>query len=574
MRNKLEVASNLHLPLEFVTETQAILAMKRVGKTYTASVEAEELLKLGQQIVVVDPTGAWWGLKSSADGKSAGFSIPVFGGEHADVPLEEHAGAVIAQAVIEHRFSAILDLSLLRKGAMKRFMASFLDELYHRNREAMHLFVDEADMFAPQKPFKGDELVLGAMEDIVRRGGVKGIGCTLITQRPSVLNKDVLTQCGILVTLRMNHPRDIAPISEWVNEHGDTERMKEMRASLPALPKGTAWFWAPGFDIFKRVEIRERETFNSSITPKPGERVRKPKTAAAIDLNQLGEQIQATVQQAKENDPKQLQARVRELTNANLALASKQVEAKTVQVEKIVEVPVALKEDIELLKSTVQSLLDNVQDELNEARTQLNNIVAKIPAPRPAKTLVGLPKEVLPASQSRVEFKTVVRRAPVKPQEDGQVSGNLGQGEVAVLKVVSQYPKGATRQQITINTGYKRSTRNTYIQRLRVKGFILEEGELVYITQEGMNELGDRYESLPKGKALQQYWLQRLPEGESKILSLLLIDSPQGLSRDEISQLTGYARSSRNTYIQRLSSRLLVQTHGEGFVKASAELFN
>jgi hypothetical protein len=531
------------------------------------------LLKLGQQIVVVDPTGAWWGLKSSADGKSAGFSIPVFGGEHADVPLEEHAGAVIANAVIAHRFSAILDLSLLRKGAMKRFMTSFMEEIYHKNREAMHIFVDEADLFAPQKPFKGDEVMLGAMEDIVRRGGVRGIGCTLITQRSSVLNKDLLTQCGILVALRMSHPRDIEPINDWVREHGEKEKLDAMRESLATLPKGTGWFWAPGFDIFKRIEVRERETFNSSVTPKPGERIRKPKAAAEIDLGKLGEQIQATVQQAKENNPEQLKKRIRELVNANLALTSKQVEATAVQVEKIVEVPVALKEDIELLKSTVQSLLDNVQDELNEARTQLNNIVAKIPAPRPPAS-VKVPKEALAAFQSKVEFKTVVKRAPVKPTADGQVSGNLGQGEVAVLKVVSQYPKGATRQQITINTGYKRSTRNTYIQRLRVKGFILEEGELVYITQEGMNELGDRYESLPKGKALQQYWLQRLPEGESKILSLLLIDSPQGLSRDEISQLTGYARSSRNTYIQRLSSRLLVQTRGEGFVKASDELFN
>jgi DNA helicase HerA-like ATPase len=257
--NRLNVGERFSLPIDFVTETQAILAMRRVGKTYTASVEAEELLKLNQQIVVIDPTGAWWGLKSSADGRSPGFSIPVFGGEHADVPLEEGAGAVIANALIEHRFSAILDVSLLRKNAMKRFATAFLEELYHKNREALHLFMDEADLFAPQKPFKGDEQVLGAMEDIVRRGGVRGIGCTLITQRPSVLNKDVLTQCGILVTLRMSHPHDIAPIDEWVREHGDEARLKEMRGSLSTLPKGTGWFWGPGLDIFSKVSIRARD---------------------------------------------------------------------------------------------------------------------------------------------------------------------------------------------------------------------------------------------------------------------------------------------------------------------------
>ncbi len=47
------------LPLELVTSTQAILARKRSGKSYTASVEAEELLEAKQQIAVIDPTGAW-----------------------------------------------------------------------------------------------------------------------------------------------------------------------------------------------------------------------------------------------------------------------------------------------------------------------------------------------------------------------------------------------------------------------------------------------------------------------------------------------------------------------------------
>ena len=54
------------LPIELVTSTQAILARKRSGKSYTASVQAEELLRYKQQIATIDPTGAWWGLRSSA----------------------------------------------------------------------------------------------------------------------------------------------------------------------------------------------------------------------------------------------------------------------------------------------------------------------------------------------------------------------------------------------------------------------------------------------------------------------------------------------------------------------------
>jgi uncharacterized protein len=311
---KLHISKTLSLPMDLITQTQAILAMKGAGKSYTASVQAEEFLKAGQQIVAVDPTGAWYGLKSSADGKSPGFPIAIFGGDHADVPLEDTAGEVLANAVVNERFSAILDLSLFRKGQVHRFMTPFLETLYRRNREAMHLFVDEADVVAPQKPFAEEARTLGAMEDIVRRGRIRGIGCTMITQRPAVLNKNVLTQAGILCALRISHPKDIAAIREWVEVHADVQTAKEMMESLPSLPIGTAWLWSPGWgDIFEKVKIRERETFNSGATPKAGERIIAPKAIAQIDIAKLGAQIAATVQRIKENDPTQLRNKVREL---------------------------------------------------------------------------------------------------------------------------------------------------------------------------------------------------------------------------------------------------------------------
>jgi uncharacterized protein len=165
----LAIAADLLLPLDAITQTFAILAKRGVGKTHTGSVMAEEMLKLGQPIVVYDPTGAWWGLKASSDGKQPGYPVVVFGGEHADVPLEESAGATIATVIVEKRISAILDCSLLRKNARIRFMTEFCETLYHRNREALHFFVDEAQTIAPQnlKTMPEAARLLGAMEDIV-----------------------------------------------------------------------------------------------------------------------------------------------------------------------------------------------------------------------------------------------------------------------------------------------------------------------------------------------------------------------------------------------------------------------
>src|SRR5579884_374133 len=119
---KLHIGEKFSLPLEAVTQTFAILAKRRAGKSYTARRFAEELLGADQQVVIVDPKGDWWGIRSAADGKAPGFPVIIIGGEHGDLPLEVNAGEIIAKLVTEERVSVLLDLSTLRKSEVARFM--------------------------------------------------------------------------------------------------------------------------------------------------------------------------------------------------------------------------------------------------------------------------------------------------------------------------------------------------------------------------------------------------------------------------------------------------------------------
>jgi DNA helicase HerA-like ATPase len=107
----LRISPDLSLPLDAVTQAMAILARRGAGKTYTASVLVEEVVKARQPVVVLDPTGAWWGLRSSADGEHPGLPVVILGGEHGDVPLEPTAGRVIADVVIDHPGAYVIDLS-------------------------------------------------------------------------------------------------------------------------------------------------------------------------------------------------------------------------------------------------------------------------------------------------------------------------------------------------------------------------------------------------------------------------------------------------------------------------------
>jgi hypothetical protein len=310
---KLKISDGLVLGADFVTSTQAILAQKGKGKTHCATVEAEELLDAGQQVIVIDPTDAWYGLRSSPDGRSTGYPIAVFGGEHGDVPLESGGGAVLAEAIVRERFSAIVCTETMTKGEELRFLADFLETLYRKNREALHLFIDEADIIAPQQPLGVDARTCGATDDLVRRGRKKGIGVTLISQRASVLNKNVLSQADMLVALGCSHPLDLGAIDKWVRTNADPKRAAEMMASLPSLPRGEAWVWNPSHSLFKRVTIRQRRTFDSGATPKAGEKKREPKVLAPIDLARLGEAMAAAVQRQKDNDPTELKKQVADL---------------------------------------------------------------------------------------------------------------------------------------------------------------------------------------------------------------------------------------------------------------------
>lgn len=102
----IRLAREIRLPLDAVTQGLAFLGRRGAGKTYAAGVLVEGLLEAHAQVVVFDPVGNWYGLRVASDGKAKGFEIPVFDGEHGDVPLEPGAGALLADLIVENGISA------------------------------------------------------------------------------------------------------------------------------------------------------------------------------------------------------------------------------------------------------------------------------------------------------------------------------------------------------------------------------------------------------------------------------------------------------------------------------------
>ena len=312
---KLRIADNLVLGADLVVSTAGIFATKGLGKSHLAQVTAEEMLAHGQVIVAIDPTDAWWGLRAGANGQSdGGYPVVVIGGDHGDLKLEPGGAVQLAEAVVAERFSCVICTDGMSDLAETKFVREFLDTIYRKNRAPLHIFVDEADVFAPQRPFDvEDARCIRAMSHIVRRGRKKGIGTTLITQRPAELNASVRTMVDMLFVLGMSHNLDIDAVEKWLRlkkkKQGNNEAFllqEEMIESLDALQRGDAWVWAPRMKIHKRFRAREKRTFDSGATPKPGQKIKAPKKLAPVDLQRLGQAMAAAVQRQKENDPSEL----------------------------------------------------------------------------------------------------------------------------------------------------------------------------------------------------------------------------------------------------------------------------
>ena len=277
------------LPVAVLEERLAIVGTAGSGKTYAAKGMVERLMAAGARVCVVDPLGVWWGLRLDADAITpASVRVVVFGGRRADVPLTPNMGAALGRLVGTQALACVVDVSDLGSAAARRgFMTAFTEALYDSNTEPLHLVLDEADLWAPQRVHLDGYDLLGRIEEIVRRGRVRGFVPWLITQRPAVLHKDVLSQADILVSMKLTSSQDRAAIGRWIEGQADRVEGRRILAGLPRLGRGEGWVWAPSNSVLAHVAFPRIQTFDSSGTPRRDERVRGLESRPPVDVSAL-----------------------------------------------------------------------------------------------------------------------------------------------------------------------------------------------------------------------------------------------------------------------------------------------
>jgi len=571
----LHIAPGLSLPPSVVTQTIGVLGIRGSGKSNAAAVLIEHLFAAGLPFCVVDPTGTWFGLRSSRDGRSAGLPVPIFGGRHGDVPLERAGGQMVADLVAEERLSCVVDVSEFSEGDKTRFLIDFGDRLYRKNQDPLHLVMEEADELAPQRPMREQARLLHVWQQIVRRGRARGLGITMVTQRSAAISKDVLTQIGTLIVLRTTSPQDRRAIEAWVEYHGQERKLV---ASLPGLEDGEAWVWSPQWlKVLKRVKFPMRRTFDSAATPSDAKGRRRPATLADIDLGDVRKRMADTIERAKATDPRELQRRVagleRELITAR-AEAGRKVAAPL----KEMKIP---KGDLRRVEAASERLT-KLCDRLGRAANGLQGDAARLAAallsaarPTPdyraargaAPSLTGLSPE---AAIARVRG----RRA------EGNADGpGLRAGERRMLEVLGRsHPARRSRAQIGTLSGFTPSggTFSAYWSTLRRCGYVQEGADgLALITGAGLACLGARgpLQPLTTEETLAM-WRAALRAGERAMLDELVRAHPKALTREDLGERTGFTASGGtfSAYLSTLRRNGLADVDGDEVRAGSALL--
>lgn len=318
--------TKLAIPSAALAQHIALLGKTRSGKSSVARLLVEHLLDQKKPVGVVDPKGDWWGLKSSADGKQAGYPLVIFGGEHADVPINAHSGAHVAELVATGNRPYIIDLGGWMPGDRTQFWIDFASGMFRHSRGLRHLVIDEVHNFAP----KGKILDVQAGEALhwsnrlASEGLGKGIHLIVASQRPQKVHNDLLTSCETLIAMRVLHPSDREAVTDWIKGCGDAALGATVLGSLAQMQRGEGWAWSPeiGFGP-ERIQFPMFRTYDS-FKAREAKGARKLKGWATVDLDEVRQKLQAVVEEARANDPTELKREVAELRRKMTGLADPQ----------------------------------------------------------------------------------------------------------------------------------------------------------------------------------------------------------------------------------------------------------
>ncbi len=253
-RSELEVGAGSGGPFTIdanllVTGRTCVLGSSGSGKSYAVGVLCEELCRNEIPFAIVDTEGEHTGLKEKFDA--------IWVGEEQGCDLSW--GALDVQDLAKQApdiSPLILDVSDLPDPREK--IAPFVEALYNtltERRTPYLLVLEEADKFVPQ--YGQRTPIFG---EVARRGRKRGMGLMICSQRPSLVDKNVLSQCGNQLIGKLIIQNDLQSVSQFFPGKGLPKELTTLKAGQFFAMGGLA---APPL----LVTIKKRVTKPGGATP-------------------------------------------------------------------------------------------------------------------------------------------------------------------------------------------------------------------------------------------------------------------------------------------------------------------
>lgn len=179
----------------------------------------------------------------------------------------------------------IIDLKGVPPDIQSMLVAKLCESLFEARKMGRippgMLVVEEAHNFAPERGFS-KSASSEILRTIASEGRKFGLGMMIISQRPARVDKNVLSQCGTQIIMKVTNPNDLKSISkglEGANSYVEDELLR--------LPPGVAMLVSNDIERPVLVDVRVRRSKHGGesvnvLKSSSGKRKSAPKKVAAV----------------------------------------------------------------------------------------------------------------------------------------------------------------------------------------------------------------------------------------------------------------------------------------------------